>query len=209
MPPARLRRFGRLERPRAQGGPPAGAGGPLAPGRFEAVEGPGAVPAAPLGAGPDPARFSPDPEPPLELAPVDGRRPFVRCARCGMDASAFAARCEGCGARLDTPEQRAFDECFFAARDAEAEREALAGGERAAALAREAAEAAASRRLLGEALAREVGDRERRRLEVEGIGGGLVPGRASGLLRALAGWAARLLPPRGPRPPPDGGGRAP
>lgn len=206
MPPARLRRFGRLERPRAQGGAPAGAGAPLAPGRFEAVEGPGAsAPPAP-GAGPNPARFAPDPAPRLELAEPDPRRPFVRCARCGMDASAFAEQCEGCGARLDTPEQRAFDERFFAARAAEAEREAREGGERAAALAREAAEAAASRRLLGEALAREVGDRERRRLAAAGFGGRQGAGRALALLQALAGWVARRLPPR---PPPDDGGRAP
>jgi hypothetical protein len=45
----------------------------------------------------------------LDVEKIEGQ-PFVRCARCGTDSSIHAAECDSCSARLDTPEQRAFNE---------------------------------------------------------------------------------------------------
>jgi hypothetical protein len=109
-------------------------------------------------------RFDPDPEPRLELVDAEGHRPFVRCRRCSADNNVFSTACGACGISLDTPEQHAFDERFFAGRQAEAEREARMTAERAELRARAEAEEARARRALGETIAREVGERERRRL---------------------------------------------
>jgi hypothetical protein len=114
-------------------------------------------------------RFGPEPEPTLELVDAEGRRPFVRCRRCSADNNVFATACTGCGADLDTPEQHEFDERFWTARQAEAEREARAEAERQELRVRAEAEDARARRAMGEAIAREVGDAERRRLG--GLGG--------------------------------------
>jgi len=165
----RLRRFLHLERAR-----PAG---PIAePGRersdpteerIEAME----RPRRPAGAAPHPRsgasleRFGPEPEPTLELVEADGRRPFIRCRRCGMDSNVFATACQGCGVSLDTPEQHDFDERFWTARQAMAEREARQEAERGELKARAEAEDARARRAMGEAIAREVGESERRRLD--------------------------------------------
>jgi hypothetical protein len=168
-------RFRRLERPRA-----AGAGEATAPSgtdaRIEAVEGP--APAAPPPAG-DPAsggeleRFRAPPERSLELdRPGQEAQPFLRCAACETDNHRAASSCTSCGADLDTEPQRRFNQRFWAARRAEAAAEAEASAARRQRLEQEAADEAALRRRNAEALAREVGDAERRRLEREGFGPG-------------------------------------
>lgn len=165
----RLRRFLHLERARP-GGPGAEPSREVPGGteeRFTGVERPQPGPAAPSRprTGARLERFGPEPEPTLELVDVDGSRPFIRCRRCGMDNNVFATACQGCGVSLDTPEQHDFDERFWTARQAEAEREAREAGERRELQARAEAEAARERRAMGEAMAREVGERERRRLD--------------------------------------------
>jgi len=164
----RLSRFLHLERARP-GRPDASPArsGEATEERIAAVERPGPEPAGadrPV-TGASLERFGPEPEPGIELAEADRRRPFIRCRGCGIDNSAFAAACQGCGLSLDTPEQHEFDERFFAAREAEAERERRAEAERHQLQARSEAEEARARRALGEAIAREVGESERRRLD--------------------------------------------
>jgi hypothetical protein len=91
---SRLRRFEQI-------GQVPGAGGPAAPEATE-VE----------------ARFGA----PVEKSPVldlsEGQA-FVRCAVCKGDSHAAALTCCRCEARLDTPEQRAFNEAFWTRRQAE------------------------------------------------------------------------------------------
>lgn len=170
--PERRRRFLHLERRRPER-PPEDAIAPSAS-RFEGVRRPpaaGAPPAARTGATLD--RFGPEPEPTIELVEAEGSQlPFHRCQRCGMDSNVFATACAGCGTSLHTEAQRAFNERLHADRQAEAAREAAAAAERDALRSRAEAEDAGARRALYEALAREVGDRERRRLDAEGLGGG-------------------------------------
>jgi hypothetical protein len=173
----RLRRFLHLERPRAERPDGPGDDADATPGtaeRFEGVERPGgAGPAAPRSSGQDLGRFGPEPEPSIELVEADAaERPFTRCMRCGMDHNVFATACTGCGASLDTEEQRAFNERLWAKRREDAAREAATAAERRALQARAEAELAASRRAMGEELAREVGRRERARLGTDGLGGG-------------------------------------
>ena len=170
-PDRRLSRFLHLERARPTGPQPRPEANAGTEERIAAVEGP-----APRPAGRRPAtgarleRFGPEPEPSIELAETKGRRPFVRCHRCGADNNLGATACQGCGTSLNTPEQHHFDERFWAGREDEAEREARAEALRAKAGEGEAGERA--RQALGEAIAREVGECQRRRL-----GGGF--GRAS------------------------------
>jgi hypothetical protein len=164
---SRLRRFLHIERPRAER--PAGTEelAPGSAGRFGTVERPAPAPASP-GSGADLGRFGPEPPPPIELVEAAaGERPFTRCMRCGMDHGVFATECTGCGASLDTEPQREFNEQLWARRLEESAREARAAEERRALAAREAAELAAARRAMGEELAREVGRRERLRLDAE------------------------------------------
>lgn len=176
MSSRQLRRFLHLERSR----PPAGAADAEVPSaaadRFAAVERPrNAAAPPPRATGAALERFEPAPPPGLELLETAaGTRPFTRCIRCGRDHGVFATECDGCGASLDTDEQRTFNERLWAERQAETAREAGAAAERRAIMERAAAEEARSRRSMGEELAREVGDRERRRLDAElpgGIGG--------------------------------------
>jgi hypothetical protein len=192
----RLRRFLHLERARAER-PDGDADDDATPGtaeRFGGVERPGAAgPAAPRSSGQDLGRFGPEPEPSIELVEADaGERPFTRCMRCGMDHGVFATECSGCGASLDTEDQRAFNEQLWARRQEDAAREAAASAERRELQARAEAELAASRRAMGEELAREVGRRERERLDAEGLGRGW---GVRGELRAerLIRWLARVL----------------
>lgn len=170
----RLRRFLHLERARPAG-PTAEAPRELPDGTGERIAGverpragPAAAPRTRTGARLE--RFDPEPEPGLELVDVDGRRPFIRCRRCGMDSNVFATACQGCGLDLDTPEQHEFDERFWIARQAESERDARDAAQREELRARAEAEDARARRAMGESIAREVGERERRRL-----GGGFGP----------------------------------
>ena len=165
----RLRRFLHLERARPAG-PTAEPSRELPDGtgeRIAGVERPrsGGDPTARSRSGARLERFGPEPEPTLELVEADGRRPFIRCRRCGMDSNVFATACQGCTASLDTPEQHEFDERFWTARQAEAEREDRDAAARRELRARAEEEDARARRAMGEAIAREVGDRERRRLD--------------------------------------------
>ena len=132
-----LDRFRRIERSRREA--PAPAFDPDTAERIEGVEGPGRAPSTPSSSGGDLERFAPPPPAQLELLPEDAdRRPFTRCMRCGMDHNFLVAECTGCGARLDTPEQRAFNERLWAERQvARAEEERL-HAEREAERARDA-----------------------------------------------------------------------
>lgn len=190
VPRMSLRRFLHLERPRDRAAPdPAPA--PDAAGRaarFEAVQRPDAAPAeAAPATGARLERFGADPGPSLQLLDTAGRPPFTRCLGCGMDSHALTVTCPGCGAALDTPEQRAADERLWAERVRQAEQESRDAAARREALARDEAEQAHTRRALAEAMAREVGERERRRLEAEGLGGGGALELGARVLRALGG----------------------
>lgn len=152
---------------------------------------------APATTGTDLDRFSAPPAPGIELVATDaGERPFTRCMRCEMDHHVLATECSGCGASLDTESQREFNERLWAARQEEAAAERRAGAARAAERAAEQERTGvdpASRRALGEALAREVGERERQRLAIEGFGGRLRFWGEGALLWAVAVWLGRGL----------------
>jgi hypothetical protein len=169
---SRLRRFLNIERSRAarpgDGPEPSAATAE----RIEGVERPGRDPGRSAHSGAELDRFAPPPPPPIELVETEaGERPFTRCMRCGMDHGVFATECTGCGASLDTEPQRAFNEALWARRQQEAAREAAAEAERRA-LAGDGAGLSSGTRALGEAIAREVGEAERRRLDAElGLGG--------------------------------------
>lgn len=196
---SRLRRFLHLERPRdGAGAPDPAPGASDRAARFGAVQrpDPGPAPADVPATGARLERFGAEPEPALQLLDRGDRLPFTRCLRCGMDSHALAVECPGCGAALDTPEQRAGDERLRVERARQAEEEAREAAARREALAREEAGEAASRRALGEALAREVGDRERWRLEAEGLGGG--PGPLELGARVLRALGARWRRGGGP-----------
>jgi hypothetical protein len=183
---SRLRRFLHLERPRTASAAEAPR---RAAERFEGVERPGTAPRAASASGAALDRFGPDPDPRIELVEADAsERPFTRCMRCGMDHPVFAVECSGCGASLDTAAQREFNERLWAARQEQAVREQAALAEREALRARAGAELDASRRAMGEELAREVGRRERRRL---GLGHAIgIPAELR--LERLFRWLARL-----------------
>lgn len=183
---SRLRRFlhierSRTERPEADAEPAAATAG-----RFGTVERPGARPQAPRSSGAELDRFGPEPDPAIELVETAaGEQPFTRCVRCGMDHGVFATECSGCGASLDTKPQREFNERLWRRRQEEAGREAVHEAELRALRIREGDELASGRRALGEALAREVGERERRRLDGELGGGAFGWDAAARLLRRL------------------------
>jgi hypothetical protein len=117
---SRLRRFERIEKERSR----ASAGPTASPG----VAG----------------RFSPAPEGPRVLDLSDGQ-PFLRCAACRGDSHAAATTCVHCEARLDTPEQRAFNREFWLRRQEE-DAEQRAEVERLRAAREEAERAAAQAR---------------------------------------------------------------
>lgn len=170
---SRFDRFDHLERPRVARDDPAAPPSPSPRAdRFQGVERPAAVPLATPATGARLERFGPEPDPVIELADTDGQRPFTRCARCGTDSHAFATACSGCGARLDTEDQRAFNERLWASRQAEAAQEEAANAARRALQARDDVDQARARRALAEEMAREVGERERRRLDADAGGWG-------------------------------------
>jgi len=180
-------RFLKLERPRA------GAGGRTDPlpsdERFEGLGGaprgraggegppaPGAPPPSDAGdEAPVPRasveRFRPAPDRSLDTAALpDGAQPFTRCARCEMDNSVYARACQNCGADLETPEQRNFNEQYWARRQAESRAEKAAADARARAVEASEAEVQRARREIAEQMAR----REAERLdgELDAAGGG-------------------------------------
>jgi hypothetical protein len=181
---SRLRRFLHIERSRTAA--PAEAEPDAATARrFGGVEEPAGAPGAPARSGAGLDRFGAPPPAALELARPDaGERPFTRCPRCAMDHHVTAVECTQCGARLDTEACRAFNDALW-----EERRAAAAADEEAAAALRAAreeaqAQAARDRRAAAETLAREVGEQERRRLDVE-LGGGGELGR---LAQRLLEW---------------------
>ncbi|HET9753468.1 MAG TPA: hypothetical protein VFP52_10925 [Myxococcales bacterium] len=101
------------------------------------------------------ARFRGEPSG-MALEPDFGEQPFLRCPQCEADNTRYAERCLNCQARLTGEDVRAWNAQFWAARqagDVESSK-----SEMAQPLTPEA------QRLLGEAIAREVGERERARL---------------------------------------------
>jgi hypothetical protein len=153
--------------------------------RIGGVERAGAAPGAPARSGADLDRFAPPPPAPVELdRPVADERPFTRCLSCGMDHHVSVVECSGCGARLDGEACRAFNESLWQERLVQAAREAEADAERRVARAEAEEEAAQGQRAAAEALAREVGESERRRLDRElGPGGEVIRG-----LQRLVDW---------------------
>jgi hypothetical protein len=93
----------------------------------------------------------------------NGEQPFLRCPRCEADNSRFERRCMNCQAPLDTADVRAWNEQLWAQRRAQAEQEqaAVAAQKAGSATPQQLLE---QNRMLGEALAREIGERERARL---------------------------------------------
>lgn len=177
-----LSRFQRLERSRRAEEPARHTTGE----RFRAIE-----PLAPL---PDPragdlARFAPPPEPPLELVPRSDAQPFVRCPSCGVDSPLGARRC-ACGTALDTLEAVDFNTALW---DRHREEVTSHEAERTRTRTQDLADARREqeeRRALGEALAREIAERE-----------GLPrhsPPSLTGVALAVLAVLALVLLPRGP-----------
>jgi hypothetical protein len=102
------------------------------------------------------ARFRGEPSG-IALEPDFGDQPFLRCPRCEADNTRYAERCQNCQERLTGEDVRAWNAQLWAARKAAA----VATPEPAQVAQPLTAEA---QRLLGEAIAREVGARERARL---------------------------------------------
>jgi hypothetical protein len=185
-------RFLKLERPRPDGE----ESDPLPDERrFERL---GEAPGGPGGAAPVPSsstdRFRPPPPRPLETAEgAADAQPFTRCAGCETDNTRYAETCQSCGARLDTPAQRAFNEKLWAARQAEATAERRALAERESARQGQAAEEARMRREVAEEMARRERDRVDAELPDGPLGRGPVEGPAG--TRDTAGMRLlRMLP---------------
>jgi len=81
-------------------------------------------------------------------------QPFLRCPVCEADNSKYAMRCLNCQARLDTDEVHEWNARLWAERQKQ----------KAAEPPPPAPEAVDQKRLLGEAIARQVGERERSRM---------------------------------------------
>ena len=111
----------------------------------------------------------------------DDEQPFVRCGQCETDSNREAVKCQTCGARLDTPMQRAFNAHLWQQRKAELakEREAQAAAmEKAELTGGEALEA--QRHALGVSLAQSVREREESNL--------LCMDQPHGMRRVPLGW---------------------
>jgi len=147
-----LSRFQRLERSRRGGEPARHTTGE----RFRAIE-----PLAPLpgSRGGDLARFAPPAEPAIQLQPRSDAQPFVRCPACGVDSPLGARRCP-CGTALDTLEAVAFNTALW---DRHRQEVSAHEAERARVRGQDLLDAERvqeERRALGEALAREIAERE-------------------------------------------------
>jgi hypothetical protein len=113
--------------------------------------------------------------------PADAQ-PFTRCGVCEADNSRYIARCMNCGANLDTPEQRDFNEALWSKRRAE-QATAPAGG---------AEPFRDPRFTMGVEIAREVGRREEERLSWMASGPGVPMGIR--ILAALPqGWRSLVV----------------
>lgn len=98
-----------------------------------------------------------EPEPSL-AEETPGEQPFRRCAGCEAENTRYAERCVNCREELHTPAQDAFNARLWE------ERQTQLAEERAQIKGR-AALSSEDQRLLGEAIATEVADRERFRLD--------------------------------------------
>ena len=113
-------------------------------------------------------------------------QPFLRCPVCEADNSKYAARCINCQARLDSDEARAWNARLWQER-----RKAQEAG---AQPQLDAESLLAQNRALGEALAREVGERERARLSWLGTGDGTPAGmRLLGLIQSPGARFATVI----------------
>ena len=115
---SRFSRFLHLERAR---GEKPGADGQVRlqnGGRFESVVGPTEAPASLSVPEAHVERFKLQGQTPLvlEAAPSEGQR-FPRCVQCQTDNGRFARACTTCGADLQAPEQLAYDEELWRARE--------------------------------------------------------------------------------------------
>src|SRR2546428_8518450 len=88
-----------------------------------------------------------------------GEQPFLRCPRCEADNTRYAERCVNCQGLLVGEEVRAWNERLWAERQGQRAQEHAALQE-----SRTQQEMLQQNRMLGEALAREVGERGRARL---------------------------------------------
>jgi hypothetical protein len=145
----RLTRFLNLEKRRKPGDAPAHE--VVTPGRFSRAASDQLPVAGEKHGVVTPGRFEP---PELQLSPDHGEQPFLRCPSCEADNGRFALKCINCSVRLDTPAVHAFNEQLWARRHAEAEATRAVEAEHQKSLE-------ADQRALGEAIAREVAERER------------------------------------------------
>ena len=152
-----LTRFQRLERSRR---PDSGERRRTGE-RFQAIE-----PEAPIpevhGAGLErfaPPVGAPPVDAPLELQQRSEAQPFVRCPSCGVDSPVGARRC-GCGTALDTLEAVAFNTALWDRHREEVTRHDADRERRRAEEIEDARRIQGERRAMGEALAREIADRE-------------------------------------------------
>ncbi|HEY6910109.1 MAG TPA: hypothetical protein VI356_12115 [Myxococcales bacterium] len=125
--------------------------GPLS--RFLKLEQPQKGPDGPPHEVANTARFRGEPSG-LVLEPDFGEQPFLRCPRCEADNTRYAERCQNCQAPLGGEDVRAWNERFWTARQAADPGKTEPGQ----------TSTPDAQRLLGEAIAREVGERERARL---------------------------------------------
>jgi hypothetical protein len=104
------------------------------------------------------ARFTGEPSG-IALEPDFGEQPFLRCPNCEADNTRYAERCMNCRAPMGGDDVRAFNERLWAERQAQRARDDAALRE-----SRAQPDLVQQNRMLGEALAREVGERERARM---------------------------------------------
>jgi hypothetical protein len=162
----RLSRFLHLERGRQARGSEAEPSGRGRSARFDALEPSAAAPADVRPAKGHLARFEAPAE--EELRVYEQREadpPFVRCVRCEVDSGRFARSCAACGADLDTPEQRSFNERVWKERQAQRIAEQAQQRAREEARREEITQAAEQNRAYYEELARRVGRETRQRID--------------------------------------------
>lgn len=177
-----LSRFQRLERSRRAGETASKSTAD----RFRAIEPQASIPESQGG---DLARFAPPVAPPLELQPRSDAQPFVRCPSCGVDSPLGARRC-GCGTALDTLEAVAFNTALWDRHREDVVRHEAEQVRSRAEQLEEARRHQEENRALGEALAREIAERE-------GMGRSGRLSHAAGVFVMLVILALVLLP-RGP-----------
>ncbi|MGA9524319.1 MAG: hypothetical protein WBV82_22885 [Myxococcaceae bacterium] len=161
-----LHRFEKIERKR-QPRPTGPDAGPTERSRFEAIQtGTGAPPEETSSSGAALERFeAPEPRPLALHEKREEDQPFTRCAACEADNSRYVSVCARCGERLDTPEQRAFNEALWAQRREAQLAEQAQQRDFVAARAQDLEEAARAKRAYYESLARQVRAETESRIE--------------------------------------------